>query len=108
MNPNTEKSTSPAVSGRSALPCSPTPETDAEINNASNIALESTCGKLSHPDDIYVVPAEFCRNMERERNEAEKRSEKYESALRDILRYASQDSCEFHRLETIEDLAACF
>jgi len=57
--------------------------------------------QLKHLED--VIP-----KLERERNEAEKRAEKYESALRDILRYASQDSCEFHRLETIEDLAACF
>jgi len=47
-----------------------TPETDAQLDHAGNIALEELCGKLQNPEDIHVVPARICRKIERERNQA--------------------------------------
>jgi len=48
----------------------PTPRTDAEIDDARNIALEFEC-KTPPPkqgDNVYVVSADFARQLERELN----------------------------------------
>ena len=57
--------------------CSPTPETDGEVDHASDISLYETCGKLKSPNDVYVVTAEFCRKMERERDQARAEAEQW-------------------------------
>jgi hypothetical protein len=51
----------------------PTPRTDSEIEDARNVALEFTC-KNPPPkrgDNVYVVSADFARQLERELNEAQ-------------------------------------
>jgi hypothetical protein len=48
----------------------PTPRTDAEIDDARNVALEFEC-KTPPPkrgDNVYVVSADFARQLERELN----------------------------------------
>ena len=59
-----------------------TPRTDAEIEDARNVALEFDC-KNPRPksgENIYVVPAAFARQLERELNEAKEKLEVMGSA----------------------------
>lgn len=50
----------------------PTPRTDEMIDDARNVAMEFTC-KNPPPkegENVYVVPADFARQLEQELNEA--------------------------------------
>ena len=52
---------------------SDTPRTDAEQDDARNMALDFQCASPPKTGNIYVVPAEFARTLERELNEANTR-----------------------------------
>ena len=48
-----------------------TPETDSEADDAHNVCLDYDCqGKDDNIQTPIVVPADFARKLERERNEA--------------------------------------
>ncbi len=63
---------------------SDTPECDGQIEDARNVALDFNC-RTPQPkegENIYVVPADFARRLERERDEARREA----SELRDEIR----------------------
>ncbi len=67
------ESNSNDIEGRSSAPCSPssdTPETDGESDDAHNICLDYDCqGKDDNIPTPIVVPVDFARRLEREREE---------------------------------------
>lgn len=69
----------------------PTPETDAELEDARNVALEFECRnpRPKKDENILVVPADFARKLERERNELR---EQLEHALNPI--HTCGDHCQ--------------
>lgn len=78
-----------------------TPETDKAAFKVHHTGLNNGW-------DTEQVYASLARKMERERDEMEEKVHKYEEALAAILRHATSPTCEYHSLEAIEDLAACF
>ena len=61
-----------------------TPRTDAEMDDARNVALEFSCRNpaVQKDENCYVVPADFARQLERELSEWRKVADELAASVR--------------------------